>query len=162
MKIHPTAYIAPTATLIGDVTFGADSSAWYGAVIRADAAPIVIGDGTSVQDNAVLHADEDAPLVVGSRATIGHGAVVHGATIADDVLIGIGAIVLNHARVGEHCIIAAGAVVPEGTEIPPRSMVMGVPARVVRAMNDADIEKIHDGAQNYVARTRNYRKGIFK
>ncbi|MGB8648950.1 MAG: gamma carbonic anhydrase family protein [Anaerolineae bacterium] len=161
-KIHPTAFIAETATVIGDVTIAKDSSVWFSAVLRGDAAPITVGEGTNVQDGAVLHVDEDVPCRIGNRVTIGHGAIVHGALVEDDVLIGLGAIVLNKAHIGSFSLIAAGALVPEGMEIPPRSLVMGVPGKIVRPVSDADMEHIQSGAQNYIERARNYWKGIYK
>lgn len=161
-KIHPSVFIAQNATVVGNVSIGRESSVWFGAIIRGDSAPIVIGDGTNVQDHVVIHADADAPAKIGSRVTIGHGAIVHGAIVRDDVLVGIGAIILNRAHIGEHCIIAAGALVPEDVEIPPRSLVVGVPAKVVRQVTDADIERIHRGAREYVKSAKNYQKGISK
>lgn len=162
IRIHPTVFMAETATVIGDVTIGKDASVWFGAVIRGDADKITIGEGTNVQDGAVIHCDESVPTTIGKRVVIGHRAVIHGATIADNVLIGIGAIVLNGARVGEYSIIAAGALVPEGADIPPRSLVMGMPGKVVREVNDAEIQRIVSGADNYIQRAKNYWRGIYK
>ncbi len=162
VKIHPTVFIAETATVIGDVTMGKESSVWFSAVLRGDAAPITIGEGTNVQDNAVIHVDEGEPTIIGKRVTIGHGAIVHGATVEDEVLIGMGSIILSHARIGTHSIIAAGSVVTEGMEVPPRSLVMGVPGKVVRHIKDEELAKIEDGAKHYVERAKNYWKGINK
>lgn len=162
IKIHPTVFIAETATVIGDVTIRQDASVWFGAVIRGDADRIVIGEGTNVQDGAVIHCDEGLPALIGKRVVIGHRAVIHGATIADHVLIGIGAIVLNGAKVGEYSIVAAGALVPEGAEIPPHSLVMGVPGKVVRQVSADEIKRIESGAEHYVARAKNYWRGIYK
>ncbi len=161
MEIHPTAFIAGTATVIGEVTLGKESSVWYSAVLRADSAAITIGEGTNIQDNAVIHVDEGMPTVIGNRVTIGHGAIIHGATVGDDVLIGMGAIILNGAKVGSHSIIAAGSVIPEGKVIPARSMVMGVPARVVRTVKGEDIAKIEHGAKHYIERVNKYREGKY-
>lgn len=161
-RIHPTAFIAETATIVGEVTVYNDCSVWYGAVIRGDADKIVIGEGTNVQDGSVIHCDTNLPTTIGKRVTIGHRAVVHGATIGDDVMIGIGAIVLNGAKVGEFSIIAAGALVAEGKEIPPRSLVMGVPGKVVRQVTEEEMKRITDGAKNYIERGKNYWKGIYK
>ena len=161
-KIHESVFIAPGAIVIGDVSIGKDSSVWFNAVIRGDSAPIVIGEGTNAQDHVVIHADANAPTTIGNRVTIGHGAIVHGATVDDDVLIGIGAVILNRARVGKHSIVAAGALIPEDTEIVPRSLVMGVPGKVVRQINDDDIPRIHRGAREYALAAKNYRKGIHK
>jgi carbonic anhydrase/acetyltransferase-like protein (isoleucine patch superfamily) len=162
IKIHPTVFIAENAQIIGDVTIHKDSSVWFNATIRGDAAPITIGEGTNVQDNAVIHVDEGQPTTIGKRVTIGHSAVVHAATVEDDVLIGIGAIVLSGAKIGRHSIIAAGALVPEGVEIPPRSLVMGVPGKIVRHVKDEERARIEEGAQHYIERAKNYWKGIYK
>ncbi len=162
VKIHPTVFIAETATVIGDVTMGKESSVWFSAVLRGDAAPITIGEGTNVQDNAVIHVDEGTPTIIGKRVTIGHGAIVHGATVQDEVLIGMGAIILSNAKIGTHSIIAAGSVVTEGAEIPPNSLVMGVPGKVVRHINDEELAKIEEGAKHYIERAKNYWKGIYK
>ncbi len=162
IRIHPSVFVAETATIVGEVTIYPDASVWYGAVIRGDASKIVIGDGTNVQDGGVIHCDANLPTTIGKRVVIGHRAVIHGATIADNVMIGIGAIVLNGAKIGEYSIIAAGALVPEGKEIPPRSLVMGVPGKVIRQVNDEEIKRITDGAQTYIDRAKNYWKGIYK
>lgn len=161
-RIHPSVFVAETATILGQVTIYPDASVWYGAVIRGDADTIVIGDGTNVQDGAVIHCDANLPTTIGKRVTIGHRAVIHGATIADNVLIGIGAIILNGAKIGEYSIIAAGALIPEGKEIPPLSLVMGMPGKVVRQVNDEEIKRIEEGAQGYIERGKNYWKGIYK
>lgn len=138
-KIDENAFVAPNATVIGDVEIAADSSVWFGAVLRGDESPIRIGRGSNVQDNAVLHCDHNSPMLIGDNVTIGHGAIIHGAVIGSDTLIGMGAIVLNGANIGEGCIIGAGAVVKENAEIPPFSMLVGVPAKVIRTLDDAAI-----------------------
>lgn len=162
IKIHPSVFVAETATVIGDVTIGKESSVWYSAVLRGDAAPIIIGAGTNVQDNAVIHVDVGEPTHIGPRVTIGHGAIVHAAIVDDRVLIGMGAIILSRARIGSQSIVAAGSVVPEGKVIPPRSLVMGVPGRVVRHVTDDEIAKIEAGADSYIERAKNYWRGIYK
>lgn len=162
IKIHPTVFIAETATVIGDVSIGKDSSVWFSAVLRGDAASITVGEGTNIQDNAVIHVDRGEPTTVGKRVTIGHGAIVHSATVQDHVLVGMGAIILSGAVIGSHSIIAAGSVVPEGREIPPRSMVMGVPGKVVRHVTDEEVAKIENGADHYMERAKNYWRGIYK
>jgi carbonic anhydrase/acetyltransferase-like protein (isoleucine patch superfamily) len=161
-RIHPTVFVAETATIIGKVTIYPDASVWFGAVIRGDADEIVIGEGTNIQDGSIIHCDPGLPTKIGKRVVVGHRAVVHGATIADNVLVGIGAIILNGAKIGEHSIIAAGALVGEGKEIPPRSLVMGVPGKVVREVTEDEIKRITDGAQNYINRAKNYWKGIYE
>ncbi len=161
-KIHPSVFIAETARAIGDVTIGKDSSVWFSAVLRGDSAPIMISEGTNIQDNAVIHVAAGMPAVVGAHVTIGHGAIVHAATVEDNVMIGMGAIILSGAKVGSFSIIAAGAVVAEGVEIPPRSVVMGIPGRVVRKVKDKEIFMIEEDAQRYIERARNYLKGIYE
>lgn len=127
-------YIAPTAAVIGDVRMGDDVSVWFGAAVRGDSAPITIGGGTNIQDNATVHCGVDAPAVLGRNVSVGHNAVVHSAVLEDGVLVGIGAVVLDGAVVGEGSIVAAGALVTKNARIPPRSLVMGVPGRVVRTV----------------------------
>ena len=129
-SIADSALLAPSAVVVGNVKIGARSSVWHGAVIRADLAPITVGEDSNVQDGAILHVDAGRPCVIGSRVTIGHRAVVHGAEVGDEALVGIGAIVLSGAKVGHGAVVAAGAVVPEGASIPPGMVAVGVPARV--------------------------------
>jgi carbonic anhydrase/acetyltransferase-like protein (isoleucine patch superfamily) len=162
IKIHPTVFVAETATVIGDVTIGKDSSVWFSAVLRGDAAPITVGEGTNLQDNSVVHVDHGEPTSIGKRVTIGHGAIVHSARIEDHVLIGMGAIILSRAVIGTHSIIAAGSVVPEGREIPPRSLVMGVPGKVVRHVTEEEVAQIEEGAEHYIERAKNYWRGVYK
>ncbi len=158
MELHRSVYIAPTATVTGDVSMEAASSAWFGAVIRGDDAPIRVGERSNVQDNAVLHVDRGFPTTIGRGVTIGHAAIIHGATVEDECLIGMGCMILNGARIGSLSIVAAGALVPEGMQVPPRSVVMGMPGKVVRQVNDADVERIRDGVQTYVDRAIKYKK----
>ena len=134
-QIHETSFIAPTATIIGDVTIGAHASVFYGAVLRGDINSIVVGDYTNIQDNAVLHVDEDAPCTLGHHVTVGHQALVHGTTIADNVLVGMQSAVLSRSVVGTGSLIAAGSVVLEGVEIPEHSLVAGVPGKVKRTID---------------------------
>ena len=140
-KIDKDAFVAETAAVIGDVEIGKDSSIWYGAVIRGDESPIRIGEKTCVQDNSVLHCDDDSLMVIGENVTIGHGAIVHGATIGDNVLIGMGAIILNGAKIGDNAVIGAGAVVKENADIPAGSLAVGVPAKVVRTLTEEQIKE---------------------
>lgn len=147
-------YIHESAVIIGNVTLGRDASVWPTAVLRGDSDTIVIGDETNVQDGTVIHVDPGVPVRVGHRVTIGHRAVIHGCTIEDDCLIGIGAIVLNGAVIGAGSVVGAGAVVREGTVVPPGSLVLGVPAKVVRPVDDAQRERIHHGARAYVQKIR--------
>ena len=133
-KIDPSAFIADTAAVIGDVTVGPDSSVWFGAAVRADEAPITIGVGTNIQDNATLHCDPDHPLRVGDNVTVGHNAVVHCAAVGDNTLVGMGACLLTGAVIGKNCIIAAGAVVTQGAAVPDGTMMAGVPAKPVKTL----------------------------
>jgi len=153
------AWAAPSADLIGDVRLGRDASVWFGAVIRADGAPIEVGEGSNVQDGCVLHSDPSYPVIVGAQVSIGHRAVVHGCTVEDDVLVGIGAILLNGAVVGRGSLVAAGSVVLEGIVIPPDSLVAGVPGKVKREVAEAERERMRSGAESYVTRARHYRDG---
>lgn len=158
-KIAASAYIDPSAQVIGDIVVGERSSIWPNVTARGDVNSIRIGDESNVQDNSVLHCDAGLfPLNIGNRVTVGHLAMLHGCTIEDDCLIGIGAIVLNGAKIGKGSVIAAGAVVPEGAEVPPMSMVMGVPAKVKRQVTDEERERFRQNAQRYVEATRIYRE----
>ena len=157
-QVHPSAYVAPSADLIGAVTVGEQSSIWFQAVVRADDEPVTIGRGTNVQDGCILHIDPGEPLVLGDYVTVGHRAIVHGARIADNVMISIGAIVLTGARIGTNSIIGAGAVITEGMEVPPNSLVVGVPGRVVKTVTDEQSARIRSTAETYIDRGRRYAK----
>jgi len=157
--VDPTAFIAPGAVVLGNVTIAARASVWFATVIRGDSAAIVIGEETNVQDGCVLHADPGFPCVLGKRVTLGHGAIVHGATVEDDVLIGMRAVVMNGARVGSGSIVGVGAVVTEGTEIPPGSIVLGQPAKVKRPAEPRDAERIRHAAAHYVGAAKAYLAG---
>jgi len=159
IELAATVYVAPSAVLLGHVRVGADSSIWPTPVLRGDYAPIEIGRETNVQDGSVLHVDQDAPCVLGDRVTVGHRAVVHGAAVEDDCLIGMGSVVLTGARVGTGSLVGAGAVVPEGMHIPPGSVVLGVPARVVRPVTPELTARIRQSAANYVLYAQGYREG---
>ena len=159
-QIDPTAYVADGAQVIGNVTLGPGASVWFNAVLRGDTERIVIGEGTNIQDGAVVHADPGYPCVVGARVVAGHGAILHGCQVGDECLIGMSAIVLNGARLGPGCIVAAGALIPEGREIPERSLVMGVPARVVRAVTDEELAEIRAAAERYRLRAETYRSAL--
>jgi carbonic anhydrase/acetyltransferase-like protein (isoleucine patch superfamily) len=161
VSIDPTAFIHSRAFVCGDVTLAARASVWPGAVIRADSAPVVIGESSNVQDGVVIHVDPGLPCTIGARVTIGHRAVVHGATVEDDCLIGIGAIVLNHVVVGRGSLVGAGALCREGMVIPPNSLVVGIPARVVRSVDEALRNRIAAGAAAYVALSERHRRGEF-
>jgi len=155
--VPATAYVDPSAQVLGDVVLGEHSSVWMNAVLRGDVHSIRIGAGSNVQDCAVLHGQKGLyPVIVGNGVTIGHNATVHGCTLEDDVLIGIGAIVLNGAHIGAGSIVAAGALVPERTILPPRSLVAGVPGKIRRELGDADLELIRMYAKNYLGYTKTY------
>jgi carbonic anhydrase/acetyltransferase-like protein (isoleucine patch superfamily) len=160
-RIAVSAYVDPSAQVIGDVAVGERSSIWPNVTVRGDVHYIRIGDETSIQDNSVLHVEHDLwPLIIGSRVTVGHSVVLHGCVVEDECLIGIGAIVLNGARVGTGSIIAAGALVPEGMQVPPRSMVMGVPGKVRRQVTEAELERIREGSANYVQYRQTYKEEV--
>ncbi|MDD2473165.1 MAG: gamma carbonic anhydrase family protein [Methanoculleus sp.] len=150
-------YIAENATVIGDVTLADDVSVWFGAVIRGDRNRIAVGAGSNIQDNAVVHTTPGFPVEIGAEVSVGHGAILHGCTIRDRVLVGMGAVVLNGAVVGEGSIIGAGAVVTEGKEIPPRSLVLGVPGRVVRETTPEQQEGNVRNAHEYIKLAGKYR-----
>jgi carbonic anhydrase/acetyltransferase-like protein (isoleucine patch superfamily) len=152
-------FIADTARVFGNIELGDEVSIWFGAVIRGDGDKISIGDRSNVQDNAVIHVDPGFPVTIGNECIIGHGAVVHGATLANNVLIGIHATVLNGADIGEFCIIGAGALVTEGMVIPAYSLVMGIPAKVVKTLTEQQVEKVRKNAQTYVTLSKVYLSG---
>ena len=154
MNIGKNVFIAPTATVVGDVTLGDECSVWYGAVVRGDSDKIVIGNRTNIQDNCVIHEDAGVPVSIGDEVVIGHSAIIHGATIASNTLIGMRATIMNHAKVGRFCVIGAHALVTEGMEIPDFSVVMGMPARIVKTVSPEMKERILKGAQHYVQKGR--------
>ncbi|WP_353988067.1 gamma carbonic anhydrase family protein [Ruicaihuangia caeni] len=155
--IHETAWIAPTAAVLGDVHLGPKASIWYGAVLRGDRDRIEIGEASNLQDGVVVHCDPGKPVTVGSFVSVGHKAMLHGCTIGDGALIGISATVLNGAVVGEQSLVAAGSVVLEGTVVPPRSLVAGVPAKVRRQLSDDEVERLRSNAENYLGITELHR-----
>lgn len=153
-------WVAPSADVIGDAHLGPGASVWFGAVIRADNTPIIVGAGSNVQEGAMLHSDPGAPLTVGAEVTVGHHAILHGCTIGDRVLIGMGATVLNRAVIGEDSLVGAGALVTEGKSFPPGSLIVGAPARVVRALRAEEIAGLRLSAAHYRERARNYAEGM--
>ena len=154
------AWAAPSADLIGDVRLGARASVWFGAVIRADNTPILIGEESNVQDGAIGHSDPGAPLTVGARVTVGHQAILHGCTIADDVLIGMGAKILNGAVIGAQSLVGAGALVTEGKVFEPRLLIVGSPARAIRALTDAEVAALALSAAHYADKAAHYAAGL--
>ena len=154
--VSDSAWIAPTATVIGDVALAGEASVFYGAVLRGDTDAIRIGEGTNLQDNVVVHCDRGSPTTVGARVSVGHAAVLHGCTVEDDCLIGMGAIVMNGAVIGRESLVAAGAVVPQDAIIPPRSLVAGVPGKVRRELTDDEVAHIRSNAERYLEYSRNH------
>jgi carbonic anhydrase/acetyltransferase-like protein (isoleucine patch superfamily) len=159
--IHPTAFIAPGAAVMGDVTIGPDASVWYGSVHRADMAPITIGAETCLQDGTIAHVDDDAPCTIGRRVGVGHRAILHGCTVEDECLIGMGSVLLNYVTIGTGSVIAAGAVIPEGMKVPPKSVVMGVPGRIVRTVDASLAKRITETWSHYVEQARAHRSGRY-
>jgi carbonic anhydrase/acetyltransferase-like protein (isoleucine patch superfamily) len=155
--VDPAAWVAPTASVIGRVSLGPGASVWYGTVVRADQERIDIGASSNVQDGSVLHADPGRPVTIGERVTIGHRAVVHGATVEDEVLIGMGSVVLNGSRIGSGSIVGAGAVVAEDTDVPPGSLVLGVPGRVRAGLGEEQRRRIVANSEHYVALAARHR-----
>ncbi|MFI6061167.1 gamma carbonic anhydrase family protein [Streptomyces sp. NPDC051286] len=156
--IDADAFTAPTSVVIGEVTLAAGSSVWYQAVLRADCAPITIGAGSNIQDNCSVHTDPGFPVRVGERVSVGHNAVLHGCTVEDDVLVGMGATVLNGAHIGAGSLIAAQALVPQGMRVPPGSLVAGVPAKVKRELTEEELEGITFNAVGYVELAKAHRQ----
>jgi carbonic anhydrase/acetyltransferase-like protein (isoleucine patch superfamily) len=148
--------VAPGASLIGHVELGERASVWFGAVIRGDNAPIRIGDGSNIQEGAVLHADPGFPLDIAANVTVGHQAMLHGCSIGEGSLIGIQAVVLNGAVIGKNCLVGAGAIVTEKKVFPDRSLIFGAPAKVVRQLTDEDVARLQDSAANYAQRASTY------
>lgn len=159
--IHPTAFLAPTASVMGEVALEAESSVWYQAVLRADLAPITIGAQSNIQDGAIVHVDSGMPCIVGRRVGVGHRVILHGCVVEDDCLIGMGSVLLNGVRIGTGSVVAAGAVIPEGMTVPPGSLVMGVPGRIVRQVDGKLRERIAETWQHYVELARAHRVGRY-
>ena len=149
-KIHPTAWVAPGAFLRGDVTLDEKVSVWYNAVLRADQEKITIGKNSNIQDNAVIHGDHGNDVTVGENVTVGHGAILHGCTVEDNALIGMGSVVLDHAVIGAGSIVGAGAVVSSGTIVPPKSLVVGIPAKVKKTLTDEESAGNLENVEEYL------------
>ena len=156
--IDPDAFVAPTSVVVGEVRLAAGSSVWYQAVLRADCGPITLGPDSNIQDNCSVHTDPGFPLTVGARVSVGHNAVLHGCVVEDDVLIGMGATVLNGARIGAGSLVAAQALVPQGMRVPPGSLVAGVPARVRRELTAQELDGIRFNAAGYVELAKAHRQ----
>jgi carbonic anhydrase/acetyltransferase-like protein (isoleucine patch superfamily) len=159
-QLGPGAWAAPSADLIGDVRLGARASVWFGAVLRGDNTPLILGEDTNFQDGAVGHSDADAPLSVGARVTIGHQAILHGCTIADDCLIGMGARVLNHAVIPEGCLVGAGALVTEGKVFEAGMLIIGSPARAIRPLTEQESAMLRQSAAHYAAKAAHYARQL--
>lgn len=161
LNIHPTAFVAPSADVMGDVRLGAHASVWYQCVVRGDMAPIVIGERTNIQDLTMVHVDEGLPCTIGANVGVGHRCILHACTVEDDCLIGMGSVLLNNVRVGAGSVIGAGAVVPEGMVIPPGSLAMGVPARIRGQVDEQLRARIRATVEHYVELGRLHREGKF-
>ncbi len=155
-----TYWIAPDASVVGNVRMGRDASIWFGAVVRGDNEPITIGARSNIQDGSVLHSDPGAPLMIGEGVTVGHKVVLHGCTVGDNSLIGIGAVVLNRARIGRNSLVGAGALVTEGKAFPDGVLIVGSPARVVRELTPEQIEGLRRSAEHYVGNAQRFAKGL--
>ena len=155
-------WVADSAQVIGNVKLGENASVWFGAVLRGDTEPVIIGRNSNVQDLSVLHTDVDCPLTIGDNVTIGHQVMLHGCTIGDNTLIGIQAVVLNRAKIGRNSIVGAGAVVTEGKEFPDNSLIVGAPAKVIRTLDDSATARLLQSAQHYVENAQRFATGLKK
>ncbi len=161
-RLADTAWVADSAQVMGNVELAADSSVWFGAVLRGDTEVIRVGRGSNIQENAVVHADIGFPVTIGENVTVGHQVMLHGCSIGDGSLIGIQAVVLNGAKIGKHCLVGAGALVTEGKEFPDGSMIIGSPAKVVRQLTPEQMAGLDRSAENYVENARRFRSGLKK
>lgn len=159
-EVHDTAWVAPGAYVIGKVVLERDSSVWFGVTLRGDNEEIRVGAGSNIQENVVCHTDMGFPLVIGPGCTIGHKAILHGCTLGENCLVGMGATILNGARIGRNCLIGAGALVTENKDIPDGSLVMGMPGKVVRALDEAAIEGLRQSARSYQANAVRFARGL--
>lgn len=150
MKVDESVFVAWNAHVAGDVEIGTDSSVWYSATVRGDIAKICIGERTNIQDGAVVHVDTDLPCIIGNDVTVGHGAILHSCNIEDGCTVGMGAIVLNGAKIGKDSMVGAGALVTQGKEFPPRSVILGSPAKSVRSLSDDEVSAMHKNSAHYV------------
>ncbi|MCF7953897.1 MAG: gamma carbonic anhydrase family protein [Spirochaetales bacterium] len=157
-----SAFIAESADIIGDVSIGTDASVWFNAVIRGDLAPITLGEGSNVQDNAVIHVNTDMPTHIGKGVTIAHSAVIHGCSIEDNVLVGMSATVLDGAVIGSESLVAAGALVSPNKTFPPRSLIKGVPAKVSRTLTDEEVKGLKENAEHYIEKAKEYNNEQFE
>lgn len=161
--IATDAWVAPNATVIGNVRMESGSSAWFNVVIRGDHdKTIVIGARSNIQDGTVMHTDHGIALEIGQGVTVGHQAMIHGCTVGDNSLIGIQAVILNNAKIGKNCLIGAGSLIPEGKEIPDNSLVMGTPGKVIRTLSDAEVQLLKHSAEHYVQNAQRFLNGLTK
>jgi len=159
-QVHDSCFVAPSATLIGDVVLEKNASVWFNCVLRGDNDTIIIGENSNVQDGSILHIDAGYPLTIAANCTIGHKVMLHGCTIGENTLIGMNAVVLNGAKIGKNCVIGANALVTEGTEIPDGSMALGSPAKVVKTLEEKNYTLLKKGAEHYVANSARYIKHL--
>ena len=159
-EVADSAWVADNAQVMGAIKVAADASVWFGVTVRGDTETITIGEGSNIQDGSVMHADHGKPLLVGKHVTVGHMVMLHGCTIGDESLIGIGAVVLNGAKIGKNCLVGAGSLVTEGKEFPDGSMIMGSPAKVVRALSPEQIQGLRLSAQHYIENARRFKAGL--
>lgn len=161
-EIAEGCFVAPTAVVIGKVILESEASVWFGAVLRGDTEPIRIGEGSNIQDGAVLHTDPGFPLKLGRGVTVGHQAMLHGCEIGDGALVGIGAVILNGAKIAQECLVGAGALVTEGKSFPPRSLIVGSPARVIRTLTDEQVSGLKLNAAHYVENSKRFSRGLIE
>lgn len=161
-QIHASAWVAENATLAGQITLQKDVSIWFNAVLRAEHAPITVGEGSNIQDGTVCHVDPGMPLTIGRSVTVGHKVMLHGCTIGDESLIGINAVILNGAKIGRNCLIGANSLISEGKEIPDGSLVMGSPGKIVRTLSEAQMEGLKASAMHYVENGRRYKASLVR
>jgi carbonic anhydrase/acetyltransferase-like protein (isoleucine patch superfamily) len=159
-RLHASAWVAESATVIGEVELDEESSVWPGAILRGDTALIRLGKRSNVQDGSVVHADEGVPATIGDDVTVGHLVMLHGCTVGDGTLVGIGAVILNHARIGRNCLVGARALVTEGKEFPDGSLIVGSPAVAVRSLSEEQIERVRHAATHYVDNAKRFRAGL--
>lgn len=159
-RLGHNVYVAPGATVVGDVELGDEVSIWFGAVLRGDVERLTIGRRSNVQDNSVLHSDPGSPLTLGESVTVGHGVILHGCTVGDGSLIGMGASILNDARIGRNCLVGANALITEGKEFPDGTLIVGAPARAIRPLTPDELTRMAGSAGRYVERGKIYQKGL--
>lgn len=159
-QIDPQSWIAPNATVIGDVRLAKNASIWWNATLRGDNDPISIGENSNIQDGSVLHTDEGVPMTIGRDVTVGHLVMLHGCTVGDGSLIGIGSVLLNHCVIGKNCIVGANTLIPEGKIFPDRSLIVGSPGKVVRQLSDEEVARMAASAEHYVANWQRYQRDL--